>query len=66
MKFKTNVMCMNCINKITPYMDKVAGKGNWEVDLKNPKRIMTVKNLDIRSEDIVNALKEAGYKSEVA
>lgn len=64
MKFKTNVMCNSCIHKITPYMDKLAGEKNWEVDITNPKKILTVKNNEVKYEDVIRALSEAGYKSE--
>lgn len=65
MKFKTNVMCGACIEKVTPHLNKAVGEGNWEVDTKDPKKILTVKNDNVTSSDVVNALTNAGYKSEV-
>lgn len=65
MKFKTNVMCGACIDKVTPHLNRVVGEGNWEVDTRDPKKILTVKNDSVSSTDVVNALTEAGYKSEV-
>lgn len=64
MKFKTNVMCANCIAKVTPYLNKTVGKQNWEVDTKDPKKILTVKNENVSSDDVVKSLAEAGYKAE--
>lgn len=58
-------MCANCISKVTPYLNKVAGENNWEVDIKDPKKILTVKSGDVKSSDVIEALKEAGYKSEL-
>jgi copper chaperone CopZ len=65
MKFKTNVMCANCIAKVTPYLNKVAGENNWEVDIKDPKKILTVRNEKVKGEEVIHALNEAGYKSEL-
>lgn len=64
MKFKTNVMCANCIAKVTPYLNKVAGENNWEVDTKDPKKILTIKNNNVKDQDVLKALSEAGYKAE--
>lgn len=65
MKFKTNVMCNNCVAKITPYLDKVVGENNWDVDIKDPKKILTIKNEQVKSEEVIHALSQAGYKSEL-
>lgn len=64
MKFKTNVMCSSCIAKVTPFLDKTVGENNWEVDTKNPQKILTVNNGDVRAEEVVKSLAEAGYKAE--
>lgn len=64
MKFKTNIMCGDCIKKITPYLDKTVGDNNWSVDTKDPKKILTVNNESVNSNDVVNALSDAGYKAE--
>lgn len=64
MKFKTNVMCGSCVEKVTPFLNKVAGENNWEVDTKDPKKILTVNNSDVKAADVVQALNDVGYKSE--
>lgn len=65
MKFKTNVMCANCIAKVTPYLNKAVGENNWEVDIKDPKKILTVKGGDVKGAVVIDALQKAGYKSEL-
>ena len=63
--FKTNIKCSGCIAQATPFLDKVAGKNNWEVDTSNPDKILRVEtDENISKEDIVKAVSEAGYKAE--
>lgn len=64
MKFKTNIMCGSCIEKVTPTLNKLAGKNNWEVDTKNPQKILKISNSDVKAEDVVQALSDVGYRSE--
>ncbi len=59
-KFKTNIKCGNCVATVTPHLNEVAGAGNWEVDLNNPERILTVTGPE--EEKIEEALKKAGYQ----
>jgi len=63
LKLKTNVKCSACVNKITPYLNEVAGVGSWQVDLTDPTRILTVKT-NVSDQKVIEALKKAGYKGE--
>ncbi len=65
LKLKTNIKCDACVAKVTPYLNEVAGKDNWQVDLKDQARILTVKT-EVQSEQVIEALKKAGYKGETA
>ena len=49
----------------TPYLNEVAGKENWQVDLKDPARVLTV-NTDAPTEKVIEALQKAGYKGEAS
>jgi copper chaperone len=63
-QLKTNIMCGSCIEKVTPVLNESFGETNWKVDLKDPKRILTVSS-DIATEnDVINAVEKAGYKAE--
>jgi len=61
-KFKTNIKCSACVAKVTPYLNEVAGENNWQVDLIDPARILTVQEADEKK--ITEALQKAGYKGE--
>lgn len=64
LEFKTTINCNNCIAKVTPYLDSVKGIVHWEVDIKNPEKILTVYGDDVVSEDVKAKVKEAGYTIE--
>ncbi len=61
-KFKTNINCGSCIKTVTPFLNKAFEIESWEVDTDNPDKILTVKG-DISSEQVIEVLKEAGYKA---
>jgi copper chaperone CopZ len=62
-KFKTNITCSGCVATVRPYLNETAGEGNWQVDTKNPEKILTVTG-DAPAEAIREALKQAGYRAE--
>jgi copper chaperone CopZ len=62
-KFKTNIKCDACVAKVTPYLNESAGSGNWQVNLTDPQKTLTI-NSDVAAEKIQDALQKAGYKAE--
>ena len=63
MKLKTNINCSNCVAKVTPFLDKKAGKGSWNVDTESDDKILTVENSELTSEDIVKTIKRTGFEA---
>lgn len=61
-KFKTNIKCAACIEKVTPGLNEVIGKDEWSVDLSNPLRILTINQGGFAS--MKAKLKEVGYFAE--
>jgi copper chaperone len=64
LKFKTNVKCNNCIAKITPYLDESEQIKEWNVDLNDPDRILTVTGEGLTNVHVKDTLLKAGYKAE--
>lgn len=65
LQFKTTIKCSGCIEKVTPYLNETVGENNWEVDLQNPQKVLTIPNSEqINSSEVVEALAKAGYKAE--
>ena len=64
LKFKTTIKCSGCVDTVTPFLNEVAGTGNWEVDMNSPTKILTVHS-DIDQNKIIKAMEKAGYRAEV-
>lgn len=62
--FKTNINCNGCIAGVTPFLNKVEGI-SWKVDIENPDKILTVETDSAPEEEIVKAVKKAGFEIEV-
>ena len=63
MKFKTDIKCMGCVAQVTPHLNETIGQENWELDITNPSRILTVKG-ESNENKIKEALQKAGFKAE--
>ena len=64
LKFNSTIKCTGCLAKVTPFLDEVAGADNWEVDLKTPNKVLTVKANGLTADQITKAVKNAGYAAE--
>ncbi|HEY5463838.1 MAG TPA: heavy-metal-associated domain-containing protein [Hanamia sp.] len=63
-QLKTNIMCGSCIAKVTPVLNETFGEKNWKVDIKDPKKILTITSEFAGKDEVINALEKAGYKAE--
>jgi copper chaperone CopZ len=65
LKFKTTIKCSGCVAQATPFLDQAAGEDNWEVDIQNPDKVLTIEsNRGVSEQAIVKAVQDAGYKAE--
>jgi copper chaperone CopZ len=64
-KFKTNVNCNHCINKVTPVLNDEKTISEWSVDLSSDDKVLTVKGEAIDSNTIVKLLSNAGYVADI-
>ncbi len=62
-KFKTNIKCGGCIAQVTPYLNEAAGENNWEVDIQNPQKILTVSG-ETSEAQVKEAVQKAGFAAE--
>jgi copper chaperone len=66
LQFKTNIKCAGCIAATTPNLNEVAGKDNWEVNIQDPNKILSITAKDgIDPAKIIKAVENAGYKAEI-
>ena len=65
LQFKTNIKCSGCIAKATPFLNEVAGKDNWMVDVQDPNKVLTIAtSTDIDERVLMAAIENAGYTAE--
>ncbi len=63
LKFKTNIKCGACVAAVTPHLTGAKGIENWQVDLQDPNRTLTVET-DRSAKEVAEVLKEAGYQAD--
>lgn len=64
LKFKTNIKCSGCVATVTPELNHTVGENNWEVDVQDPNKILTVSQEGISVQQVVEAVEKAGFKAE--
>jgi len=62
-KFKTNIKCSGCVATVTPHLNEAVGEANWQVDITDPSKILSV-NGDATESKVVEAVQKAGFKIE--
>jgi copper chaperone CopZ len=62
-KFKTTIKCSGCLAKVTPFLNEAVGENNWEVDLNDPLKVLTVRG-ESGETKIKAAVEKAGYQAE--
>ncbi len=65
MKFKTNINCSGCVAGVTPFLNKLEGI-EWNVDTDTPEKILTVKTESVSEDEIIKAVKKAGFEINMA
>lgn len=63
LKFKTNINCNGCVAGVTPFLNKIEGI-SWNVDTENEDKILTVETENVTQEEIIKAVKKAGFEVE--
>jgi copper chaperone len=63
-RFKTNLKCSGCVEKITPYLEANNEIKSWHVDLESPEKILTIEADHIPDELMYTIMRSAGYSSE--
>lgn len=63
LKFKSNIKCMGCVEKVTPHLNEVVGANQWSVDVANPSKVLTV-TAEVTEAQIKEAVQKAGFSAE--
>jgi copper chaperone CopZ len=62
-KYKTNLKCSGCVEKVKPYLDELLQETDWQVDLQDQNKTLTVKQ-PVDEVKVKSAFAKAGYKAE--
>ncbi len=60
LKFKTSINCGNCVRSVTGFLNEIENM-EWEVDTDHPDKILTVKGENLKAEEIIEAVEDAGF-----
>jgi copper chaperone len=61
-QFKTNINCSSCVDKITPHLKNQVAILSWNVDTENKDKLLKVSTDELSPNDIVEIVKNAGFK----
>ncbi|WP_192823873.1 heavy-metal-associated domain-containing protein [Rufibacter sp. LB8] len=64
-KFKTNISNQSDVTNVAPYLEKIEGISNWQVDTETEENVLSVSGKDLNPQAIENALQEAGFQAEI-
>jgi copper chaperone len=62
MRFKTSLKCGGCVNAITPGLESLNIIDKWSVDLESPEKILEVESPEDITNEVIEAVKKAGYQ----
>ena len=62
LRFKTNIESTQSVAKISNFIDSTLGIKNWEVDLRSPEKVLTIRGKISRPHTIIKKILKAGYK----
>ena len=64
LQFKTNIKCSGCVAAVTPFLEAEKTIEQWQVETANPSKILTVQGEIINEDQVITAVKKAGYSIE--
>ena len=65
LKFKTNINCSGCVEKVTPFLNDANGICHCDVDTANKDKILSVHSEGITEEEVIQKVQDAGFKIEL-
>ncbi len=63
-RFLTNVPDENSVVKLRDQLAVLNGIEDWNIDIKNPGKILTIKVENLTTDKVANAIFQAGFRCE--
>lgn len=64
LQFKTNLNCGGCVSKVKADLDSADGICEWNVDIADNDKVLTVRSEGITEEEVMAVVKKKGFKAE--
>jgi hypothetical protein len=62
--YKTNIKNEAALNRIAPHLNKAIGSTNWQVDITDIDRVLTVYSPGVINEEaVIKAVRKGGFKA---
>ena len=59
LKFKSNIKCAGCLEKVSPVLNAEPMLETWEVDIYTPEKILTINTYEANTEKVIDAIEKA-------
>lgn len=63
LRFKTNINCSNCKEKVSNFLNNEPTIQKWDVDVDNPEKILIVEGEKVTDEIVISTIAKAGFKA---
>lgn len=64
MRFKTNINCRGCVERVSSQLDHSEGVCHWSVDTANKDKILSVHSKGISEGEVIRLIQKAGFNIE--
>ena len=62
LRFKTNIESTQSVANISNFIDNTNGIKNWEIDLRSPDKVLTIRGNVNRPDAMVRKVLKAGFQ----
>ncbi|RYZ55530.1 MAG: copper chaperone [Sphingobacteriales bacterium] len=62
-EFKTNINCGGCVSAVTPHLNAEKAISSWDVDIKDPNKVLTVETEELSAAQVAELVANAGFKA---
>jgi copper chaperone CopZ len=63
---KTDLHCSSCVNTVEPILSEDTKIQEYYFDLQHPDKLITIKGIDLNSQEIISQIQNVGYSAEIS
>lgn len=62
--YKTNIRSEKAVQKVTPYLNRAVGSANWQIDIRDSNKTLSVFSpAYVNEQQVLNAVHVAGFSA---